>query len=83
MASAATRPRRARLTRSSPHREAGQSEAGFKLGPVFESSFRAASGAAAIAAAALALIAIAADANGLATRESPRLIPQMPWRASR
>jgi Nuclease-related domain len=65
------------VERSSPHREAGQSEAGFKLGPVFESSFprrqrawrlrrAAASGAAAIAAAALALIAIAADAAALA-----------------
>ena len=53
------------------------SEAGFKLGPVFESSFprrqqarrlrrAAASGAAAIAAAALALIAIGADATALA-----------------
>ena len=68
MASPATRPRQARLTQSSPHRRTGQSEAGFKLGPVFESSFprrqqarrlcrAAASGAAVIVAAALGSIA--------------------------
>ena len=68
MAPPPTRPRQTRLTRPSPHRRTAQSEAGFKLGPVFESSFprrqqarrlrrAGASGAAAVVAAGLAAIA--------------------------
>ena len=78
---AACRRTRASLGPSShpgrPARYTSPQEAGFKLGPVFESSFprrqqarrlrrAAASGAAAIAAGALALIAIGAGATALA-----------------
>jgi len=70
-------PRQIRLTRSSPHRRTEQSEAGFKLGPVFELSFprrqqarrlrrAGASGAAAVVAAGLAAVAASVGAIALA-----------------